>query len=75
MEVGLKYCMDSKEFFVQMLEELSIGAENLSEAAKTLEFAAKNNSTEEILANHAVLMATYKKVCEEILSYLSGAGI
>ena len=106
LEIGLKYCMNSKEFFLQMLTTftdakkadkiqekfaahdwkgyqilvhalkstaMSIGAENLSEAAKSLEFAAKNKDTEKILANHADLMATYKKVREEIAGYLSGA--
>ena len=103
LEVGLKYCMDSKSFFEQMLTtfaddkkadklqekfdsgdwkgyqilvhalkstSLSIGAENLSEAAKKLEMAAKNNSTEEIQSNHAGLMAGYKKVREEITKWL-----
>ena len=103
LEVGLKYCMDSKSFFEQMLTtfadgkkadklqekfdsgdwkgyqilvhalkstSLSIGAENLSEAAKKLEMAAKNNSTEEIQSNHAALMAYYKKVREEIAKWL-----
>ncbi|MBR6887825.1 MAG: response regulator [Selenomonadaceae bacterium] len=104
LEVGLKYCMDSKEFMVQMLttfadggkkaakiEEkfaardwknyqilvhalkstsLSIGAENLSEAAKTLEMAAKNGAEEEILSKHGALMADYAKVREEIDKWL-----
>ncbi len=108
LETGLKYCMGSKEFLLQMLTTftdekksykiqekfdaqdwkgyqilvhalkstaMSIGAENLSEAAKELEFAAKNKDAEKILANHADLMATYKKVREEIAGYLSGASI
>ncbi|MBQ4405004.1 MAG: response regulator [Selenomonadaceae bacterium] len=104
LEVGLKYCMDSKEFMVQMLttfadggkkaakiEEkfaaqdwknyqilvhalkstsLSIGAEKLSEAAKTLEMAAKNGAEEEILTKHGALMADYAKVREEIDKWL-----
>jgi HPt (histidine-containing phosphotransfer) domain-containing protein len=53
---------------------LSIGAENLSAAAKSLELAAKNKSVEEILANHANLMADYKKVREEIEKWLKEAG-
>lgn len=106
LETGLKYCMDSKSFLTQMLEEfadtkksdkiqekfvaqdwknyrilvhalkstsMSIGAENLSELAKALELAAKDNETEEILSNHAGLMAYYKKIREEILEYLSEA--
>ena len=107
LETGLKYCMDSKSFFVQMLTtftdakkadkiqekydasdwknyqilvhalkstSLSIGAESLSEAAKKLELAAKNNSEEEIRANHDNLMADYKKVREEIEKWLTEAG-
>ena len=103
LEVGLKYCMDSKSFMIQMLTTfadgkkadkiqekfaaqdwknyqilvhalkstaLSIGAEKLSEAAKTLEFAAKNNKTDKILANHEGLMADYKKIREEIREWL-----
>ncbi|MBR6711801.1 MAG: response regulator [Selenomonadaceae bacterium] len=104
LEVGLKYCMDSKEFTIQMLmtfadkgkkaekiqekfdardwknyqilvhalksTALSIGAENLSEAAKKLELAAKSGAEEEILANHAALMADYAKVREEIDKWL-----
>lgn len=49
---------------------LSIGAENLSEAAKKLELAAKNNDAEEILKNHGALMTDYKKVREEIAKWL-----
>lgn len=107
LETGLKYCMDSKDFMMQMLAaftdpkkadkiqekfdasdwkgyqilvhalkstSLSIGAENLSAAAKSLELAAKNKSVEEILANHANLMADYKKVREEIEKWLKEAG-
>ncbi len=107
LDVGLKYCMDSKEFFVQMLKKftdekkaakiqekydandwknyqilvhalkstsLSIGAENLSEQAKKLELAAKDGAIEEILANHADLMAEYKKIREEIKKWLEEVG-
>ena len=107
LETGLKYCMDSKSFFVQMLAtftdgkkaekiqekydasdwknyqilvhalkstSMSIGAENLSEAAKKLELAAKNQLEEEIRANHDNLMADYKKVREEIEKWLTEAG-
>ena len=49
---------------------LSIGAENLSEQARNLEFAAKDNDVEKILANHADLMASYKKVREQIAKWL-----
>ncbi len=103
LEVGLKYCMDSKEFMIQMLTtfadgkkadkiqekfaaqdwknyqilihalkstSMSIGAEKLSEEAKNLELAAKNNETDKILANHEVLMADYKKIREEIGEWL-----
>ena len=50
---------------------LSIGAENLSEKAKTLEFAAKDNDVEKIKANHEDLMTTYKKVCEQITNWIN----
>ena len=103
LETGLKYCMDSKSFMIQMFTtftdakkadkiedkfqagdwkgyqilvhalkstSLSIGAENLSEAAKKLELAAKNGETEEILNNHAALMENYSKVREEIGKWL-----
>lgn len=103
LEIGLKYCIDSKDFTVQMFSTftdgkkadkiqekfeakdwknyqilvhalkstaLSIGAENLSEAAKKLELAAKNNAIEEIQANHAALMTNYKKVRDEIKNWL-----
>ena len=106
LETGLRYCMDSKSFLIQMLTtftdgkkadkiqekfeagdwknyqilvhalkstSLSVGAENLSEQAKSLEMAAKNNSIEEIQANHADLMANYAKVRDEIAKWL-GAG-
>ena len=49
---------------------MSIGAENLSEAAKALEFAAKNDETEKILSEHAALMEFYAKVREEITQWL-----
>ena len=105
LEVGLQYCMNSKDFFVQMLTtftdgkkaekiqavfesgdwknyqilvhalkstSLSIGAENLSEQAKHLELAAKENKVKEIQSNHAELMTTYKKVCGQISKWLEG---
>lgn len=50
---------------------LSIGAENLSEQAKKLELAAKANDLEKILAGHDDLMSAYKKVREQIATYLS----
>ena len=107
LETGLKYCMDSKSFIIQMLmtftegkkadkiqskyeasdwksyqilvhalksTSLSIGAEKLSEQAKKLELAAKNNSIDEIHENHAALMAAYKKVREEISTWLTEEG-
>lgn len=49
---------------------LSIGAENLSAHAKSLELAAKNNDLEKILAGHAELMTDYQKVREQILKWL-----
>ncbi len=50
---------------------LSIGAEKLSELAKELELAAKNNNSEEIKFNHGDLMSTYEKVREQITKYLT----
>ena len=103
LDTGLKYCMNSKSFFVQILmtfadekraakiedafaaqdwknyqilvhalksTSLSIGATDLSERAKALEFAAKDNDIEKILANHGELMTVYKKVREEISHWL-----
>ena len=49
---------------------LSIGAESLSEQAKSLEFAAKDNKIEEIRKNHGDLMSNYKKIVEEIKKWL-----
>ena len=49
---------------------LVIGAVSLSESAKKLEFAAKENNIEEIKANHEDLMTTYKKVREQISNWL-----
>ena len=49
---------------------LSIGAENLSEQAKSLELAAKENNVDEIQANHGDLMTNYEKVREEISKWL-----
>lgn len=48
---------------------LTIGAAALSEEAKALEFAAKDNNTEYIKAHHGELMEHYRK----LLSDLSGA--
>ena len=52
---------------------LSIGAENLSQQAKALELAAKDNRVEEIKKNHGDLMANYKKVQEEIQKWLEAS--
>ena len=49
---------------------LSIGAEALSEQAKALELAAKDNNVEEIRQNHGDLMENYQKVCTEIKKWL-----
>ena len=48
----------------------SIGATNLSERAKALEFAARDNDTDSITANHAGLMAAYQRVREQIAAWL-----
>ncbi|MBR3746595.1 MAG: response regulator [Selenomonadaceae bacterium] len=52
---------------------LSIGAENLSDRAKSLELAAKENNVDEIQANHGDLMANYEKVREEISKWLEAS--
>ena len=103
LDTGLKYCMDSKSFFVEMLTtftdgkradkiqaafdaddvknyqilvhalkstSLSIGANNLSEQARELELAAKENDTAKIKAKHADLMTAYKKVREQLSQWL-----
>ena len=49
---------------------LSIGATGLSEQAKSLEFAAKDNDIEKIQANHGDLMTTYKKIRDEISRWM-----
>lgn len=51
----------------------TIGAVNLSEQAKKLELAAKNNNLDEIQAGHDDLMAAYKKVREEISKWLEAS--
>ncbi|MBR0260179.1 MAG: response regulator [Selenomonadaceae bacterium] len=52
---------------------LSIGAEKLSELAKHLELAAKDNNVEEIQSNHAALMTDYKKIREQISKWLEAS--
>ena len=49
---------------------LSIGANNLSEQARELELAAKENDTAKIKAKHADLMTAYKKVREQLSQWL-----
>ena len=49
---------------------LSIGAKTLSEQAKILESAAKENDLEKIHANHGDLMTAYGKVREQIARWL-----
>lgn len=106
LETGLKYCMDSKSFLIQMFTtymddkraekiqatfdsgdwknyqilvhalkstSLSIGAESLSEQAKALELAAKENNLDEIYKNHDDLMAAYQKVRAEIKKWLEAS--
>ena len=50
---------------------LSIGAENLSEKARTLEFAAKENNLALIHENHADLISTYQKIRAQIAAWLN----
>lgn len=54
---------------------LSIGATVLSEAAKQLEFAAKEGRIDDIRANHAVTMEQYKKLLELIRQELRGVSV
>ncbi|MBQ7629960.1 MAG: hypothetical protein IJS81_07080, partial [Selenomonadaceae bacterium] len=49
---------------------LSIGAEKLSEEAKSMEMAAKDGKIEEILANHGEMMSSYEKIRLEIKKWL-----
>ena len=105
LDTGLTYFMDSKSFYVEILNDfkdstsaekiqsafetsdvknyqilvhalkstsLSIGAEVLSEKAKKLEQAAKENNWEEIQANHEDFMTTYKNIREQISNWLEG---
>lgn len=98
-ELGLSYCMNSEEFYLEMIGEyikssrydmlneyfaqkdwenyriaihavkstsLNIGAKNLSEHAKELEFACKESNIELVLKKHAAVMDEYK----ELLAYL-----
>jgi signal transduction histidine kinase/DNA-binding response OmpR family regulator len=51
---------------------LSIGAENLSARAKSLELAAKADDVEKILAGHAELMSDYENVRSQISKWLEG---
>ncbi len=106
LETGLKYCMDSKSFLIQMFTtytddkraekiqaaydsadwknyeilvhalkstSLSIGAESLSEQAKALELAAKDNKFDKIREEHGDLIAVYQKVCAEIKKWLEAS--
>lgn len=52
---------------------LSIGAEILSEQAKALELAAKDNKFDKIRAEHGDLIAVYQKVCAEIKKWLEAS--
>lgn len=56
------------EIYVHALKStsLNIGADKLSEQAKQLEFAAKDGDIDYINANHALLMADYTKLLDEI---------
>ena len=51
----------------------TIGAINLSEQAKKLERAAKNNNLSEIQAGHGDLMTAYQKVRAEISKWLESS--
>ncbi len=49
---------------------LVIGAISLSEKAKAQEFAARDGNIDDVRKNHAELLATYKKVREELKGWL-----
>lgn len=105
LDTAMQYCMDSKNFLIQMLEtfcedekskkiqtafdsrdiknyqilvhglkstSLLIGAENLSEEAKSLELAAKANDLDKILNGHGNLMANYAEIRTQISKWLEG---
>ena len=104
LETGLTYCMDSKSFLLEIMQEfktdakaaaiqaafdaedwknyqvlvhalkstsLTIGAIDLSDSAKELETAAKENKIDLIQIAHEVLMEDYAKVRAEIRELLS----
>ena len=103
-KLGMSYCMDDEEFYVEMIEtylngdkrqliakafeagnlkdydtythalkstSLNIGAAELSEHAKALEFAAKNGDTEYIRAHHHEVLKEYSVLLEHIKAALS----
>jgi hypothetical protein len=51
---------------------LNIGADELAEKAKALEFAGKEGRYDEILENHAAMIKDYRRVVEVFRS--SGIG-
>lgn len=102
-EIGLKYCVDSWEFYVEVMQEyvngnkieqlnelygnkdyenyriqihavksnsMSIGAVEVSEAAKALEFATKDNDIAFVEENHASFIDKYTELIESLKKYL-----
>ena len=80
--VGMKYCMNDIDFYVQMLGEFvqgsdeihslkssseTIGAQKLSDSAKALEDAAKEGSTDFISAHNEGLIGSLKITVSGIL--------
>ncbi len=53
---------------------LIIGATELSEQAKVLEFAAKDGDIDLIKQNHAALLENYARVCDDIRKWLEVSG-
>ena len=103
LDTGLSYCMDSKSFLIEIMQEfkedkkseaiqaafdandwknyrvlvhalkstaLTIGAKDLSDSAKELELAAKENKIDLIKIAHEILMEDYAKVRAEIKAWL-----
>lgn len=104
VEVGMKYCMNSVEFYLDVLTEytngnkadqlaqfyeskdyqnyrvlihsvksnsMSIGAVDLSDRAKALEFAAKEEDLAYIDANHEAFMKDYQAFLMALKEYLA----
>lgn len=98
-QIGLAYCADSLDFYLEMLQSyvdndrskelealygqenwkdyqitvhalkstsMSIGAEEMSEKAKKLEFAARDNDLDYIRQKHEIIMKEYQELIQKI---------